>query len=43
MKPTIATINCETKETIIREMTDEEYNQYLLDLEEVTPTPALEG
>lgn len=43
MKPQIAEINCSTGETTIREMNDEEYNQHLLDVEEVTPTPTLEG
>ena len=29
----IAEFNCETQEEIIREMTDEEYSQHLIDLE----------
>ena len=32
-RPTISITNCETQETIIREMNDEEYAQFLLDQE----------
>jgi len=31
MKPTISETNCSTGETILREMTDEEYAQHLID------------
>lgn len=31
MKPNVLDINCETQEQTIREMTDAEYEQYLID------------
>jgi len=48
MKPQIAEINCSTGEVELREMSDAEYAQHLIDKaayesEEVTPTPTLEG
>lgn len=33
MKPQIAEIDCLTGEQIVREMTDEEYTQHLIDVE----------
>jgi|LakMenEpi03Aug12_release.lakeMendotaPanAssembly.Ray.scaffolds.fasta_scaffold1914464_2 hypothetical protein len=35
-RPNVVIINCQTQEEIVREMNDEEYAQYLLDLEEST-------
>lgn len=32
-KPTVAELNCETNETILREMTDEEFSQYEIAVE----------
>jgi hypothetical protein len=43
MRPEMAEVNCITGEVVFREMNDEEYAQYLIDVEEVTPTPALEA
>jgi len=34
MKPTMVFINAETQEQIIRELNDEEYAQYLIDVED---------
>ena len=34
IKPLIGIFNCATQEEITREMTDEEYAQYLIDLEQ---------
>jgi hypothetical protein len=35
-RPLVAILDCTTNETVVREMNDEEYAQYLLDLEEST-------
>lgn len=43
MKPILSITNCSTSETIEREMTDQEYEQYLINVKEVTPTPVSEG
>lgn len=42
MKPTVCDLDVSTGETIIREMTDEEYAQWLIDIEPVAQKEASE-